>query len=518
MAQEARDNRILLNEDEARRKLLEGAKAVHDSVSTTYGPRGQNALLEKPFGRPMLTRDGVTVAKDTYFKDRAKNMGAQIFVEAAEVTNRIAGDGTSATVVFGYNVFKEGIKSIAAGNHPMQVKDQLIRDRDVLLDRLDELKTPIKKDQLKDVATVSSGDALLGQMIAEAVEYVGADGGIITEKSYVQDVEREYVDGYYLQTGFEALPVGKKDLIKPIVIVATRRIASGQDAVELINQAALKGGIQKGAIPRFLLIGNIEEAAYNTIVTNANQGVIDAVILKTPPQFGNMSRELLEDIAVYADCKPIDDESDLQDLDTVHIGSVDKVVASKTESTLFSDNKGETIQDRIAAIKSQIEQEIAEQVIEKLKDRVAKLEGKIALFKIGGATDTTKEEVEFRVEDAIQATRAAASSGVVAGGGITLLELSKCDISPVARKALHGTFKRLLENANLPAEVKLEEALNAPVGQGFNLRAEAELTDMVKAGILDPALVTEQTIKNSIAAAADALTVGVGLIFEDRKE
>lgn len=521
MAQDVKDNRIIIRGEEARAKLLEGAKAAYDSVTTTFGPKGQNVLIEKTFGRPLPTRDGVTVARDTYFKDRPKNMGAQLVLEASETTNRIAGDGTTATVGLSYGLIKHGNQAIAAGTHPMELKDQLITDSQVILDTLEKLAKPTKKGQLQEVATVSSGSPILGQLIAEAIDYVGADGGIITEKAHVQDIEREYVDGYYLQTGFTALQAGRKEMIDPLVVVLTRRLTSSADANEILTKVVKSQGItpeamQQGSIPRILFVGDIEEAAYNFIVNLVNRGVIDAIIIKTPPIFGAMGKDLLEDIAVYADCEPVSDQVNLKDFDARYVGSIDRIVSTKTESTLFSDNSGETIKDRVNEIKDQIKVETVDAITEKLKDRVAKLEGKIALFKIGGATESEKEEKEFRIEDAIQATRAAFTDGIVAGGGITLLELSKLDISEPYRKALRDLFCQLLINANLPAELKLDEALKAPKGHGFNLREGGELVNMVDAGILDPKLVVEQVIRNATSAATIALTTGTLIVFEDK--
>lgn len=520
MSQEAKDNRIILNEDEARTKLLEGARASYEAVTTTFGPRGKNVLIEKPFGRPLLTRDGVTVARDVYFKDRAKNMGSQLLMEASEVTNRIAGDGTTGTVALAYHLLAGGIKAIAAGQHPMELKDMLLADSYVLLGELDKLTRPTKKSQLKEVATVSSGDPLLGQLIAEALEHVGADGGIITEKAPLNDVEREYVDGYYLQDGFMALQTGKKELIDPMVIVSIKRLTSAADANEVLTKTMQAQGItpeavQQGNIPRILFMGNIEDAAYMFIVNLINRGVIDAIILKTPPMFGEMGKYLLEDIAIYAGCSPITESTSLSEFGLPFVGSVNKVVTSKTESTIFGDNTSEAVQTRIAEIKDQIKAEPSDAVNEKLKDRVAKLDGKIALFKIGAATDTAKEELEFRVEDSINATRAAYSHGVVPGGGITLLNLSNTKISDLYKTALRETFKQLLINADLEAEVKLSEALKAPTGHGFNLRKGGELVDMIAEGVLDPSLVVSEIIKNATRTVADALTVGVGIIFED---
>lgn len=519
MAQDAKDNRIVISGDKARDKLLEGAKALYDVVGTSYGPKGRNILAEKPFGRPLLTRDGVTISRETYFKDRAKNMGAQVLLEASETTNQVAGDGTSATVVLGYYLMKHGMRAIAAGVHPMNLRDMYNDDASQLLRTLKKLSKPVKKNQLQQVATVSSGDDLLGQLIAEAIERVGQDGGIITEKYPVANVEREYIDGYYLQAGFEALQAGKKEMIDPTaVIVSSRRMSSSVDAVDLLNSVMRLKGLERGQVPRVLFIGEFSDAAYQLIVGSINAGQLDAIIIKTPPSFAGMSKDLLEDIAIYANCDVITDTTIMSELNERYLGTIDRVVANKTESTLFADSKDETIRDRVAKLKEQIDAEVSDAVSEKLKDRVAKLEGKVALFKIGGATDTEKEEKEFRVEDAVQATRAAYEYGVVPGGGVTLLRMATPDISDYYRDALYDTFKKLIRNAGLPADVMLNTALGAKAGEGFNLRAGSELVDMIEAGILDPTKVIEQVITNATAAVANALTTNVLLIFEDRKE
>lgn len=519
MAQAVKDNRIIIRGPKAREKLLEGAKSAYQTVTTTFGAKGRNVLIEKPFGRPMLTRDGVTVARDTYFKDRAKNMGAQFVLEASETTNRIAGDGTTATVALSYHLMRRGSQSIAAGAHPMEVKREIFDTSYIVLDKLKTLVKPAKKSQLEQVASTSSGDPLLGKLIAEAISYVGVDGGIITEKAYIQDVEREYIDGYFLQNGFEALQAGRKELVDPFVIVTSKRLSSSADAVELLTGVMKAKNIQpqQGQIPRLLFIGNIEDAAYNLIVDNVNRGAIDAIIVKSPPQFGNLTEQLLEDIAIYANCSILTDSTNLKSFNESYIGTVNRVVTTKSETTIFADNQTEAVGVRVQEIKDQIETETADSIIEKLRDRIAKLEGKIALFRIGGATDTEKEEKEFRVEDAIQATRAAYSDGIVAGGGVTLLELSK-SVSGIYKDALQDVFKKLLSNADLPVEIKLQETLEGPIGHGYNLREGSNIVDMKQSGILDAALVVEQVIKNATSAAAEALTTEVLLIFEDTKE
>lgn len=523
--QERKDGRIIYYDDEARANLLEGAEAMSRTVSTTFGPKGRNSFIEKSYGRPMLTRDGVSVSRETYFSDRRINMGAQILMEAAETTNRIAGDGTTGTILLAYHLLRRGVQAIAAGTHEMDVKEMLLADREVLLKELDAIaKKPVKK-QLQEVATVSSGDAALGQLIAEAIEHVGPDGGIITEKAYTAGVEREYVDGYYLQSGFTALQEGRKELMDPHVIVTSRSITSGADIIDVLTKTAEATGAKPGIPMRLLFIGQIDGEAYNAIVDNINRHVIDAIVIKTPPMFGEMGKALLEDIAAYCGCEPISETTRLDVFGDKYIGTVHKVRASKIESTLFAEKLTDVAKLRIEYLKSQIKEEIVPAILEKLKDRLAKLEGKIALFKIGGATDTSKEEVEFRVEDAINATRAAYTDGVVAGGGVTLVALSKLKISDVYKGALLDTFKQLLLNANLPAEVKLNDLLTSAgyveptKGLGYDLRnGHGELIDVVKAGILDPKLVVEQVITNATQAAADALTTGVQIVFQNKED
>lgn len=516
---ELRENKFLIKEKDLLPKLLEGAQAAFEAVSTTYGPKGRNVLIERGFGRPTYTRDGWTVVREVFFSDRAKNMGAQALIEASTGANLVSGDGSSATVVLCYHLLKNATQAVAAGQHPMEVSDQITKDSRVVLDNLEKLTIPVKDEQLKEVATVSAGDSLIGQLIAEAILHVGPDGGILTEKYPITEIQREYIDGYYLQSGFTALQAGKKELVDPYVIVSSKRLSSSSDAIEILEGIMRAKGLQKGQIPRVLFLGNVEDAAYMTIVNTINAGQIDAVIIKTPPMYGELGKYLLEDIAIYAGCEPLTDNTNLKQFGPRFIGQVDKVVANKNESTLFADNETEAISDRIATIKDQIEAEPVAAIAEKLKDRIAKFEGKIAIFKIGAPQESTKEELEFRIEDAINSTRHAYAEGIVAGGGVTLLELSKpMEVSEITRKALQSTFQQLLINAGLPEQSKLEEALNAPKGQGYDLKNGDKLVDMVKSGVIDPYIVIREVISHSTAMAAETIKVGMGIVFEDSKK
>lgn len=518
--QEKKDGKILIPGVEARTEILKGAHDIYKAVVATLGPKGQNVSIEKTYGFPLLTRDGVTVAKEVYFTERPKNQGAQYLYQASEVTNKVAGDGTTQTVALAYHLLNGGYQMIGAGTHPMTLKTQILADSELLLKRLPELTTDAKEHQLEEVATVSSGDPLLGKMIAEAIQHVGPDGGVITEKAMITTpVEREYISGYYLQSGFTALQAGRKEMSTPITVVLQKRLTSHADAISLLNGIATAAQVKQGEIMSVLIIGNVEEQAYHSIVQVLNQRMIDAIIVKPPLTFGEMSRQLLEDIAIYAACEPITESVDIRSGITVnHLGrAIERVVATKSDATLFAENDTETIEDRVKLIKEQIEAEEVDAIAEKLRSRVANLEGKVAIFRIGGATDTAKEELEFRVEDSILATRAAVAHGVVPGGGITLLELSKTEgLSPLTRDSLREVFKQLLINANLPEQVKLDEALKAKFGMGYNLRKSDDLVDLVKSGILDPALVVENIIRNACEMTANVLSIGMMIVHEEK--
>lgn len=516
MAQPVKDHKIVLGAKEVREQILEGAKEVHDAVSATYGPKGLNGLIEKTYGRGVLTRDGVSVAKEVYSKHRAKNMAMQLVLEGSQTTNRLAGDGTTMTVVLSYNLIKQGIELIASGKNPMEIRDILNSDSKLLLEALKGYTTELSEGQLEQVATVSSGDAALGKLISEAVEHVGIEGGIIAERAYISGVEREYIEGYYLQEGFNALSDGKRELSNAIVIATGKKISSNADFLELMEKVVT---ITQEKPPRIAFIGEIEGQARESIIANVMQGRMDAVIVKTPAT-GDMGMQYLEDIALYCGARMISPGDSLKNLDASYIGRAERVVCTPYTTSIFGGQHiSEDLDARITSLKERIDTEESDNLVEKFRDRLAKLQGKIAVFRIGGTTDTEKEELEFRIEDAIQATKAAMAEGIVPGGGTTLLRLSETEgISDITKKALRNVFKRLMENADLPADVKMYEVLGSKSPMGFNLRGEDKLVDLVEAGVLDPALVLQEGIKNATSTAGNALTVGFMIIFEDKKE
>lgn len=527
MAQAIKDNKLVYFDEAATKPLLEGAKAVYEAVTRTFGPKGRNVIIEKTFGRPVVTRDGVTVAREVYFSERTKNMGAQLLVEASQNTNRLAGDGTTGTVALGYHLYKSAYEQVAAGKNPMDLKAEIVEDSYKVLAELEKYSEPVKEGQLKQVATVSSGDENYGRLIAEAIEHVGADGGVITERALISGVDREYVDGYFMQRGFSAIEVGRKTIEEPYVVVSSKLLSSAMDALEVINKIAIMAHEEQSIQPnqplsqplRIAFFGEIEGDAYNTIVANVQKGVFDGVVVKTPP-LGEMGVQYLEDVAIYVGGKSITSGQSLNDVDVSYIGRADKITCTAMDTIIFGgQHSEEDLGKRVAEIKDRIQNEEIDAISEKLKDRVAKLENKIARFRIGGTTDTEKEELEYRIEDAIQASRAAVSSGVVPGGATTLLRLSQTDgLRSIFASALKDVFKQLMDNANLPADVKIKEVLESPIGHGINLRKSDEIVDLIQEGILDPTLVIEQIIKNASTQAAAMVSCDCVITFEDTKE
>lgn len=502
-------------------------------MGITFGPKGKNVIIEKTYGRPVLTRDGVSVAKESYLENRQQNMGAQLLIEASEQTNRIAGDGTSATALLAYELLKLGQRKITDdGVNPMAVKKEIVDDSVTILKELETLKTDVKKGQLEQVATVSCGDPLLGKLISEAVAEVGPDGGLITERAPIEGVDRTYVSGYFLQQGFQAIEAGKKEIENVYIIVSAKPITSKMDAIQLLNKVGERAHqdqdlpMYQGGQPvplrdplKISFFGEFDGDAYNVIVANINAGAFDGTITKTPPM-GEMGPQYLEDLAILCGAKLIQRANNLSAITTDSFGLADKVSCTTSETTVFGGaGAKEDVDKRLSELKDRLKTEPLEAIQEKIRDRISKLEGKVAKFRIGGATETEREEIEFRIEDAIQATRAAAQSGVVAGGGVTLLKLSKLDsLGEIFPQALQNVFKKLLSNANMPVEDKLAEALKAQDGYGFNLRNTGELVDLVAEGILDPYLVLKEVIANASSTAANAVTIGAVITFIDRKE
>lgn len=511
-----REVKNILFADEARAKLLEGSRKMYEAVSSTYGPAGNNVILGMPYGDGVLTRDGVTVAKRTILEDKAEDDAATILRQASEKTNKAAGDGTTATIVFGYHLLNRGNRLIAAGENGMVLKKQIMADSRKVIDFLTE-QSKNAKGLLLDVATVSAGDPAIGQLIADTLEEVGDNGGItIREQSY-PTIDVEKVNGYYFDRGFFALNQ-QVEYANPIIFVTQKTMAANGDIIPLLSK------VINGDNKNLIIVGEVRmnSDAMNTLLLNVMQGKLNVVVIP-PPAFNDDGILFMQDIALYVGAKLFlqgDDIKAIKDTDEF-FGTAERVQATQDKAIIFKGaGAAEDIVSRAAEIKQQMDDETSSHRKDSLEQRYAKLTGKIAIVNVGGSTPTEMEELRYRVEDSIEATKSAMVDGVLPGGATMLVKASELDISKMFKDALLDTFRKLMTNAAEPADYRLEQVRRAKHGFGFNLRDMTdEPIDLTKAGIWDATRAVVQTIENGTSAAGSLLTVGTIVDpVEDRDE
>lgn len=501
--------------DEARAKLISGAKKIYKAVSSTFGPSGNNVILGMPYGDATLTRDGVTVAKRVVLKNRAEDDAAQILRQASENTNKTAGDGTTATIVLGYHLFRHGNRLIAAGENGMVLKKQIVEDSRKIVEFL---KSEAKdgKDRLLDVASVSAGDKAIGQLIADTLADIGEAGGITIREQTYPTLDVEKVNGYYFDKGFFALNQAV-EYAKPLIFVTQKPISANSDIVPLLSR------VIQGDNKNLVIVGDVRmnTDAMNTLLLNCMQGKLNAVVIP-PPAFMDDSILFMQDVALYVGSKLFTKADDINQVKTSDefFGTAERVQVSQDKAIIFCGNgSSEDIIARAAEVKALLDQETNENKKDQLEKRFSRLTGKIAIVNVGGNTPVEMEELRYRVEDAIEATKSAMADGVLPGGGTMLVRAAKLDISPLYKKALLDTFRKLMENAAEPADYRLKQLQEAKPGFGFNLREMTdEPIDLVKSGVLDAARAVIQTVENATSAAASLLTVGTIVDPVDQKE
>lgn len=540
MALPEREVRYLLTDDEAMAKVMAGAKHMYDAVSRVYGPGARNALLGMPFGDPVLSRDGVTVAKrlsgpNVGVADRVEADAASVLRQASEKTNKTAGDGTTTTVVLGYHLLANAYQQVMSvssddrASLSMRLKKQILADAKVVTDYLTSQSFDAE-GHLLEVATVSSGDATIGELIADTITDIGPEGGItIREQGYpVLDVEK--VNGYYFDKGFFAINQ-QVEFQKPNILVSQKRLATNLDILPILNVVANSNN------KRIVIVGDVTGDALNTCIVNSQQGNLEALIVP-PPAFGEESKLFMEDIATYVGAKLLVEGDDLSSFKVQNaerdvpaiikewFGSAERVQVNQDRAIMFGGlGNGDDIASRASVIKQQADVESNSHKKEQLEGRYSKLVGKIAIVNVGGSTPTEMEELRFRVEDAIEATKSAMQDGVLPGGGTMLVRAAtmsqlkevelkgdKYDtpISSLFATAMLTTFKKLMSNAAEPADYRLKQIQKAKAGHGFNLRdMTEEPIDLRKAGIWDATRAVVQTVENAASAAAALLTVGV---------
>ena len=516
----------LIFSEDARRKLKTGIDTVANAVSTTLGPKGRNVAIDKKFGAPTITHDGVSVAKEIELEDPYENMGAQLFKEAAIKTNDIAGDGTTTATVLAQHMVHEGLKNVAAGANPMQLKLGIEAGTAALSAAISEMAVSIDSfDDIASVASISAQDPEIGRLIAEVMDKVGKDGVITVEESRGLEFETEYVEGMQFDRGYiSPYFVTDADTMEAIVddayiLIHDKKISSAQDIVPLLEKLVQIG--QKNLV---IIAEDVDGEALATLVLNKLRGMINALAVKAPG-FGDRRKAMLQDIAVLTGCEVITEEMGrkLESVQISDLGRAAKVISTKDETTII-DGQGDDklINARVESIKVEIERSTSDYDREKLQERLAKMAGGVAVIRVGAATEVELKEKKHRVEDALSATRAAVEEGIVPGGGVALLNalpaLEDVDIAAgdpatgvgILRRALEAPMRKISENAGMNGDVIIQNVLRAQdeAGDssiGYNVLT-GEYVNMIKSGIIDPAKVTRGALENAASIAAMILT------------
>ncbi|WP_144468997.1 chaperonin GroEL [Bacillus pumilus] len=505
--------------EEARRAMLRGVDALADAVKVTLGPKGRNVVLEKKFGSPLITNDGVTIAKEIELEDAFENMGAKLVAEVASKTNDVAGDGTTTATVLAQAMIREGLKNVTAGANPVGVRKGIEEAVKVALEGLHEISKPIEgKESIAQVASISAADEEVGSLIAEAMERVGNDGVITIEESKGFTTELEVVEGMQFDRGY-ASPYMVTDsdkmeavLENPYILITDKKITNIQEILPVLEQV-----VQQGK-PLLLIAEDVEGEALATLVVNKLRGTFNAVAVKAPG-FGDRRKAMLEDISVLTGGELITEDLglDLKSTEIGQLGRASKVVVTK-ENTTIVEGSGDSAQiaARVNQIRAQVEETTSEFDKEKLQERLAKLAGGVAVIKVGAATETELKERKLRIEDALNSTRAAVEEGIVSGGGTALVNVynkvasieADGDVQTgvnIVLRSLEEPIRQIAHNAGLEGSVIVERLKNEEIGVGFNA-ATNEWVNMIEKGIVDPTKVTRSALQNAASVAAMLLT------------
>src|SRR6187401_2173942 len=501
----------LLFDVEARAKLKKGVDALADAVKITLGPKGRNVVIDKKFGSPTITKDGVTVAKEIELKDNLENMGAQMVREVASKTSDVAGDGTTTATVLAQSIFKEGVKTVAAGANPMALKRGIDKAVEKAIAEIHRLAKDVKGDAIAQVGTISAnGDHSSGELIAEAMDKVGKDGVITVEESKTMETALEVVEGMQFDRGYLSpyfvtdAETMKAVLENPVILLSEKKISAMRDMLPILEQVAKLG---KSIL---IIAEDVEGEALATLVVNKLRGTINVAAVKAPG-FGDRRKALLEDIAILTAGRCITEDLGikLENITLEDLGRTKRVTVDKENTTIVEGaGKQSDIQGRVAQIRRQIEETTSDYDKEKLQERLAKLAGGVAVINVGAATETEMKEKKARVEDALHATRAAVEEGIVAGGGTALIRAQKAldNIKglegdekvgvQIVRRAIEEPTRQLADNAGREGALVVEEVKKRKGNEGYDVAAD-EYTDLVKAGIVDPTKVTRTALQNA---------------------
>ncbi len=516
----------VIHGEDSRAAILRGINQLADAVKITLGPKGRNVVIDKKFGSPTITKDGVTVAKEIELKDALENMGAQMVREVASKTSDVAGDGTTTATVLAQAIFREGVKTVAAGANPMALKRGIDKAVEKATEEIKRLAKPVKGDAIAQVGTVSAnGDSTIGNIIAEAMNKVGKDGVITVEESRTMDTSLEVVEGMqfdrgYLSPYFVTDPERMEAVLdNPLILINEKKVSSMKDLLPLLEQVAKMGK------PMLIIAEDVEGEALATLVVNKLRGTLNIAAVKAPG-FGDRRKAMLEDIAILTGGKVISEDLGikLENVKVEDLGRAKKITIDKDNTTIVEGNgKQADIEGRVKTLRAQIEETTSDYDREKLQERLAKLVGGVAVIKVGAATETEMKEKKARVEDAMHATRAAVEEGIVPGGGVTLVRAAKAlekfqtskngEGDPdeqigvnIVRRALEEPLRQIVQNAGKEGAVVVERVRSEKnENVGFNAATEV-FEDLVKAGVIDPAKVTRTALQNAASIAGLMLT------------
>ncbi len=515
----------MLYDEEARRALTRGIDALADAVRITLGPKGRNVVLDRKFGPPMITNDGVTIAKEIELVEPFENMGAQLVKEVASKTNDVAGDGTTTATVLAQAIVHEGLRNVAAGANPMALKRGVDKGVEAVVDRIKDLATPVSgKEQVAQVAAISAADPEIGNLIAEVMDKVGKDGVITVEESRGLQYETEYVEGMNFDRGFISPylvtnPERMEAVIDdPYILLYDKKVSAISDILPILEKVLR---LTKNFV---IICEDVDSEALATLVVNKLRGTLNVLAVKAPG-YGDRRRAMLEDIAMLTNGTLISEEMGrtLDSIDVEELGRARRIVANKDETTIIEGHgSSEALQSRMASIKQQMDETASDYDREKLQERLGKLAGGVAIIRVGAATELELNEKKHRVEDALSATRAAVEEGIVPGGGVTYvnalraldtvtLEGDEATAITLLRRALEEPLKRIAYNAGKEGSVVLEEVRRQQVSAENNMSVgydalSDEYGDLVSHGIIDPAKVTRAALENAASVAAMVLT------------